>query len=291
MNGIMHRMKIRSKALGLLLFSFALLPLMTQTLEAQTQDQKSGDDAIYERLDRTRLAYVLTGEAEVDNISDLGLRGLSEFIRYRTSFDPSDPIGIDIENDELAFYPIIYWPISATAEMPSNDAIARIDSYMRSGGTVLFDTRDQLSTDSALGSTTANGSRLQDILASIDIPPLEATPSNHVLTRTFFLLDNFPGRFNGSPLWIEALRSTNRSNSSITAAGDGVTPIMITANDFAGAWAVGENGEAVLQTVPPDPKQREYAFRTGLNIMMYMLTGNYKADQVHVPALLERLGQ
>jgi hypothetical protein len=25
--------------------------------------------------------------------------------------------------------------------------------------------------------------------------------------------------------------------------------------------------------------------------VMYTLTGNYKADQVHVPALLERLGQ
>jgi hypothetical protein len=25
--------------------------------------------------------------------------------------------------------------------------------------------------------------------------------------------------------------------------------------------------------------------------VMYALTGNYKSDQVHVPALLERLGQ
>jgi hypothetical protein len=41
----------------------------------------------------------------------------------------------------------------------------------------------------------------------------------------------------------------------------------------------------------PDPWQREYAHRAGVNIVMYMLTGNYKADQVHIPALLERLGQ
>jgi hypothetical protein len=25
--------------------------------------------------------------------------------------------------------------------------------------------------------------------------------------------------------------------------------------------------------------------------VMYVLTGNYKSDQVHVPAILERLGQ
>ena len=47
----------------------------------------------------------------------------------------------------------------------------------------------------------------------------------------------------------------------------------------------------LLPTVPADPMQREYAYRAGVNIMMYMLTGNYKSDQVHVPALLERLGQ
>ena len=37
--------------------------------------------------------------------------------------------------------------------------------------------------------------------------------------------------------------------------------------------------------------QREMAFRAGVNLVMYALTGNYKADQVHIPALLERLGQ
>jgi hypothetical protein len=40
-----------------------------------------------------------------------------------------------------------------------------------------------------------------------------------------------------------------------------------------------------------DPRQREMALRGGVNLVIYTLTGNYKADQVHVPALLERLGQ
>jgi hypothetical protein len=43
--------------------------------------------------------------------------------------------------------------------------------------------------------------------------------------------------------------------------------------------------------IPGNDRQRELAFRTGINIVMYSLTGNYKADQVHIPALLERLGQ
>ena len=32
------------------------------------------------------------------------------------------------------------------------------------------------------------------------------------------------------------------------------------------------------------------AFRFGINLVMYALTGNYKTDEVHAPALLERLG-
>ena len=43
--------------------------------------------------------------------------------------------------------------------------------------------------------------------------------------------------------------------------------------------------------VPGGEVQREMEFRAGVNLVMYALTGNYKADQVHVPALLERLGQ
>ena len=73
--------------------------------------------------------------------------------------------------------------------------------------------------------------------------------------------------------------------------GDGVSPIIITSNDFASAWAMDDNGNFLYSTVPADNLQREHAFRTGINIVMYMLTGNYKSDQVHIPALLERLGQ
>jgi hypothetical protein len=112
-----------------------------------------------------------------------------------------------------------------------------------------------------------------------------------VLTRSFYLLKEFPGRYSGSPLWVEARQDARNSGTELSSTGDGVTPLLITGNDFAGAWAIDTQGAPVLPTVPADEMQREYAYRSGVNIMMYMLTGNYKADQVHVPALLERLGQ
>ena len=292
MNGVFSRLPRvpRTGRTTATIAALAAALLAFQPGELRAQDAKPGDEQILERLDTTHLAYVVTGEADVDRISEQGLEGLNQFLTYRTTLEPGAPVGLDIAQDELSFYPIIYWPISASAPMPSQAAISRIDAYMRNGGTVLFDTRDQYSALDG-GGTTPNGERLQAILANIDIPPLEPTPEDHVLTRSFYLLTNFPGRYTGSPLWVEARQEARSTGSQLSSSGDGVTPLLITGNDFAGAWAVDSQGIAVLPTVPADEMQREYAYRAGVNIMMYMLTGNYKADQVHVPALLERLGQ
>mgnify|MGYP000574945391 CR=1 FL=1 len=59
----------------------------------------------------------------------------------------------------------------------------------------------------------------------------------------------------------------------------------------AAAWAVDGTGRPQFAVVPGGEAQREVAFRFGVNLVMYVLTGNYKSDQVHVPALLDRLGQ
>jgi len=288
MNGAFRRLPKAATAAAALAALAFLAPLMPEP--ARANDSRPGDELILERLKTTRLAYVTTGEPEVDSISQQGLAGLTDFMLWRTALEAGQPVGLDISRDELAFYPLIYWPVSATAPMPSPEAISRIDAYMRAGGTVLFDTRDQIG---GLGGTqtSPNTERLQAILGNIDIPPLEPVPENHVLARSFYLLHDFPGRYTGSPLWVEARADGRASSTSLSSSGDGVSPILITGNDFAGAWAIDDAGNSVLPTVPADETQREHAFRAGVNIMMYMLTGNYKADQVHIPALLERLGQ
>ena len=286
LGGAFARRVVATASMLLIAIGLAFSP----AIEARADDSKPGDEQLMARLDKTHLAYVITGEAEVDRISERGLAGLTDYLYYRTTLEPGDPVGVDIAKDELSVFPILYWPISASANMPSQDAISRVDAYMRAGGTVLFDTRDQFSAISAPSGVSPNTDRLRAILANIDIPPLESVPSDHVLTKSFYLLKAYPGRYAGSPLWVEA--SNSKPDPSRPArAGDGVTPIMITGNDFAGAWAIDDMGAPLLPLVPPDETQREMAYRTGVNIMMYMLTGNYKADQVHVPALLERLGQ
>ncbi len=240
---------------------------------------------------RTRLAYVITGVKSVDNLSAAGMRGLTYFLSNRTALEPGEPVGLDMSTDELAFYSLIYWPIDPQAAIPDAATMARVDAYMKEGGSILFDTRDQIS--GVFGGTSASPAALslRQILSNLDIPPLEPVPSDHVLTKSFFLIDSFPGRFSGGDLWIEASQKSAEQDGRPARAGDGVSSILITSNDFAGAWAVDRNLRPLLPTVPPDPIQRNYAFRGGVNLMMYALTGNYKADQVHLPALLERLGQ
>jgi Domain of unknown function (DUF4159)/Aerotolerance regulator N-terminal len=244
----------------------------------------------------TKLAYVLTGDRDVDSISKSGLGGLTLFLAQRTALEAGEPIGLDIARDELAFYPLIYWPIVPGSPRPSEETLKRVDAYMKQGGTVLFDTRDAVLAPPGSGSETRGPgmTELRKILSSLDLPELEPVPRDHVLTKTFYLLRDFPGRFNSGQLWVEALPSANDEDASSrrpARGGDGVSSIIISSNDFAGAWAIQPDGQPSLPMVEGEPRQRELAFRAGVNIVMYTLTGNYKADQVHVPALLERLGQ
>jgi hypothetical protein len=256
---------------------------------SRAQDTQPGDAELLESLDRTRLAYVLTGDDATDRTSRLGLDSLARYLTARTALEPGTAIGVDIETDQLALYSLIYWPMSEDADEPSPAAVSRIDAFMKSGGTVLFDTRDRIA--DLGGASSALTLQMQRILSGLDIPPLEPVPDDHVLTKSFFLLDAFPGRYADGPLWVEAIPQTDDPAIRPARAGDGVSSILITGNDMAAAWAEDERGYPMFSTVPPDPWQREYAFRAGVNIVMYMLTGNYKADQVHIPALLERLGQ
>jgi hypothetical protein len=282
----------RRAAPAVLAFAVILGGMFAMSWQARAE---SDDEFAMRAVSQTRLAYVVTGNADVDSIVKAGMGGLTLFLAQRTALEAGDPIGVDPARDELAFFPLIYWPIVPGMPKPPQDALNRIDAYMKQGGTVLFDTRDAI--DAPPGengeSQTPGMQALRDILSSLDVPELEPVPREHVLTKTFYLLRDFPGRFTTGQTWVEALpREDEEENASRPArGGDGVSPIIITSNDLAGAWAIRADGQPMLPLTPGEPKQREFAFRAGVNIVMYTLTGNYKADQVHAPALIERLGQ
>ena len=285
------RWRLRRAATAAAIGGLALLALAGAA--TRTNADEAGDAFALAAMDKTHLAYVITGDSEVDATSKAGLTGLSEVLTDRTALEPGDPIGIDPSKDELSFFPLIYWPIVIDQPAPSPATMARIDAYMRQGGSVLFDTRDQLDRSISVNSFggTPAAERLREMLGTLDVPPLEPVPADHVLTKAFYLLNDFPGRYAGGPLWVEASDTSEDRADRPAQEGDGVSTILITENDLAGAWAHDSSGGYLFPTVPNDPHQREMAYRAGINIVMYTLTGNYKADQVHVPALLERLGQ
>jgi hypothetical protein len=253
-----------------LLLAVAATPAAAQTDEAR----------IIAVTGETHLAYVITGDREQDAMSRAGLDGLTQMLSRRTSIEAQGAVGVDPEVDELGFYPVLYWPMTA-AQVPLSPAgQERINAFLRNGGTILFDTRD-----SQLGGFAGNGpgtQTLRRVTAGLDVPPLATVPPDHVLTKAFYLLQEFPGRYAGGDVWVEARE---------TAANDGVSPVIVGGADWAAAWAIDGNGRPMAAVMPGGERQREMAYRFGVNLLMYVLTGNYKADQVHIPAILERLGQ
>ncbi|WP_455473830.1 DUF4159 domain-containing protein [Bartonella sp. B30(2025)] len=255
------------------------------------QETKNDDDALVQAAGATHLAYVVTNNHEIDMTSKSGLEALSQFIAERTMLSPGSVVALDLDKDELSFYPLIYWPIDANSPLPTQKSLEKINNFMKHGGTVLFDTRDQINANLSLeGDATPETQKLRTILKGLNIPTIEPASSDHVVARSFYIMPDFPGLYRGSPLWAES-SSMNKKNTHFLTTGDNVSSLFITANNFAGAWALDENGKWKYPLISNDAMQRLWAFRAGLNIVIYVLTGNYKADQVHVPALLERFNR
>jgi len=264
---------------------FALAALLVHPPQSRADDAFDMKAAL-----DTRLAYVVTGIAEVDATSKAGLTGLGDYLKARTSYTPQEPIGVDLDKDDLSFFPLLYWPMDPREKDLSPAALSRISDYMRNGGTILFDTRD-LTLGASRGADSPGQQTLRRLAAKLDMPPLQPIPADHVLTKAFYLLQDFPGRWAGGKVWVEALPPPDPDAGPEPArGGDGVSPVIIGGNDWAAAWAVDGEGRALNAVSPGGEEQREQAVRFGINVVMYALTGNYKTDQVHAPALLERLG-
>jgi len=207
------------------------------------------------------------------------LEGLSDYVNQRTAAALVEPDAVDLGKTDLSFYPLLYWPITAGAEPLAANQAAALNDYMSRGGIILIDTRDS---GSGAGFAPGTDTALQRVAQGLVIPPLAPLTTDHVLARSFYLLQDFPGRYTGDTVWVQ--RDQDRAN-------DSVSPVIIGGNDWAAAWAVDEEGRNPFAVIPGGQRQRTVAYRFGVNVVMYALTGNYKGDQVHVPAILQRLGQ
>ena len=267
----------------------ALLLALAVALPVQAQDVPADHPAL-----ATRLAAITTGKDATDRLAQSGLAGLTAYVNRRTAASLAPPDAVVPGQDDLSFYPLLYWPITADAQALEPAAAAALNDYMARGGIVLIDTNGGSEGGMGSGAGFAPGveAALRRAGTGLSIPPLAPLGSDHVLARSFYLLSEFPGRFSGETVWVQ--RDQDRAN-------DSVSPVIIGANGWAAAWAVDGAGRNPYATLPNNSgsgamsgnggRQRLLAYRFGVNLVMYALTGNYKGDQVHVPQILQRLGQ
>ena len=266
----------------IVIVGLGFLPLLAKA-EAQQLTPRDIESTL-----NVHIGYILTGNRAVDEVSRAGLQSLSRQLARRTSVSPGEPVGLDPAQDVLDLYPLIYWPVVADADLPLPQTIQHIRAYMSKGGTLLLDTRDAL-LQRPNGAPTAEQLWLRRALNGLDIPEMESVPRDHVMTKSFYLLDGFFGRTTIGETFVEALPPVDSAHPQLVRGGDSVSPVIISSNDLAAGWAADELGRSLFALIPGGTRQHELALRGGINIVMYTLTGSYKADQVHMKALLERL--
>lgn len=239
------------------------------------------DTRLVEAATGLHLAYIETGDVRRDELSRVAMEGLKEQLSGRTTIEPVGVHSITADVPGLEMYPFLYWPIRRdTPALTANERL-NINAYMAAGGTVVFDTGDEGDRVLRAGDPHPGLKRVSE---GLDIPRLTELPSDHVLTKSFYLLKTFPGRWANGPVYVQ-------EGQTGTGGKDGVSPVIIGSNDWAAGWAVTNLDGAIVDLEKDIPRQREMSIRYGVNIAMYALSGNYKADQVHAAALVERLGE
>jgi hypothetical protein len=256
----------------------ALAATITLTGHAQAQSSPPPSAAL-----QTTLAYIQGPDPALNQLTADGLNNLSAEVSARSSVNLATPVAVTPGTDDLAYYPMIYWFITPATAPPSAAGCAALAAYMAHGGLLVIDQPggDAGTTGSGAGFAPGAADARDHATACLSLPPLEPLTTANVLAHSFFIIRGFPGRFTGAPVLIA---------SPAARDADGVTPIIMAQNDWAGAWAADPLGDPEQTPLPGGDAQRVIALRFGVNLVIYALTGDYKADQNAAPALLDRLG-
>ncbi len=254
-----------------------------QTTSSQPRPAREVDPVIRGSILETRLAYVATGNPDIDRLAQSGLDNLTSLLATRTAAELALPLRLDLTapsltSDSLTPFPMLYWRVTPNTTIPPARNMAALNDYLKRGGLVVFDAPDQTGAVGG-GEPGAASAQLNAILRLLDLAPMTDMPPDHALTRSFYLLQNLPGRYADPGVLVE-----RGSNSN-----DGASSVIVGGADWASAWARDANGLPMYAVVPGGERQRELSLRAGVNMVMYALTGNYKTDQVHLPSIMERL--
>jgi hypothetical protein len=234
--------------------------------------------ALAAALPRRAQGLAATAELQIGHIQHGGewnprpsaLRRLAWELGRRTSIQPADAAAtVRLDQPGLHRYPMLY--LSGAGGLPpfSEPERAALRRHLQYGGFLLVDSAD--GSDGA-GFDAAARAELAHVLPASPLAPL---PREHVIYKSFYLLDRQGGRVLVKP-WVEAQLL------------DGRAAVIYSQNDLGGAWARTELGDWEYPCTPGGEAQRETAFRQGVNLCMYALCTDYKDDAVHLPFILRR---
>jgi len=219
-----------------------------------------------------RFGQLALGAGTSWNPRPSALKRMAWELEKRTSIDVElEPAVVSPTDGNLHETPLLYLSGDRAFDLPSTTAIEALRRFLTFGGFLLIDSAEG-STDGAF-----DGS-VRKLVSAIFPPPdkgLEVVAPDHVIYKSFYLLDKPVGRL-----------AISAALEAVTH--DGRLVCAYVANDLGGAWARDDFGNYDFPCEPGGERQRELAFRVGVNIVMYALCLDYKSDQVHVPFIMKR---
>jgi hypothetical protein len=251
------------KLLMLLAVMVPALMAINQPLHAQPATQPATSFA-----EAPSLAYVIGNDARLNRLCDTGLSELSGVMAMRTSLTLGAPVGLDMTKPAVQAvvgrYPMLYWLVPTGDGAVTPALLQGLRRYIALGGLLVIDLGQR--GNAPLPAAWAD---------AMALPPLAAMPADHVLTRSFYLLRQLDGQPGLSDTLLLAR----------AAAGMEVAPALLARRNWVAAWSEASLGDMQAKG------DGEMAIRSGINLVIYAFTGQYKADQVHMPAIMQRLGQ
>mgnify|MGYP001570015564 CR=1 FL=1 len=205
------------------------------------------------------------------DVRPLAARRLLWEVTKRTSIESraKEPV-VTLRDAALYRTPFLYLTGDDAFSPWSADEIANLRRYLSRGGFLFVD--DATGTlDSAFDASVR-----RELKRVFDPDrPIAALPRDHVIYKSFYLLNSAVGRVEIDP-------------ELYGIDVDERTVVICSRNDAGGAWSRDNVGRWMFDVVPGGDRQREMAFRFGVNVVMYALCLDYKRDQVHVPLILKR---
>lgn len=220
---------------------------------------------------RFRLGHVRTADGNWKP-RDNALRRVLWETDKRTSIEVDlEPVEVSLASPTLHETPFLYLAGDREFSMPTTAEIRNLRRFLTYGGFLLIDSAE----GRVDGAFDRSARRLMEAVFPRPSPGLQVIPRDHTVYKSFYLVDRPVGRL------------------ALSGAMEGIihddrVAALYSVNDLGGAWARDNLGSFSMQCEPGGERQREMAYRLGINIMMYALCLDYKADQVHVPFIMRR---